>query len=237
MIKVNFILVLQCIFFINLAISQNVFYTENNIIEKQFVVTSINETIDVKTHLFHNSVDSQTIEWEVKAFMNIFSWEYYFCDIEVCYTLFDVITENSFKLAPNDTATLKFSVSPNLFSGSDSILLTSKISSIDSTEISIILKTSVSVDSSTTAISESNLTNLSLSLFPNPSGDFIYLNNDHDLKNIYLTIYNYLGEELTNIQIENKTNVLDIKSLSNGFYTAIITNNDKYLKTMHFFKK
>jgi hypothetical protein len=57
-----------------------------------------------------------------------------------------------------------------------------------------------------------------LSIFPNPSSDFIFL--DNDVKIIDFEIYNIMGKKMNNYRFENS--FIDINSLSDGVYILLI---------------
>jgi len=73
--------------------------------------------------------------------------------------------------------------------------------------------------------------NLSLSIFPNPSNEYIKLDADYIIESI--TIFNAMGQKITNFEYED--NILDVKNLTNGIY-VLNSIGDKKIITQTFIK-
>lgn len=58
-----------------------------------------------------------------------------------------------------------------------------------------------------------------LSIFPNPANDYIYLELPQAISNLYVTIYNSMGQEILNYSyIDGKNEPLDIRDFAKGIY-------------------
>lgn len=77
-------------------------------------------------------------------------------------------------------------------------------------------------------ISDFRVKNIRISVYPNPAQDFIFfhVDNDDEIKNIQIQIYNVMGEIVKGPEsIENsESNYINIKELKRGLYFLTISN-------------
>ena len=76
-----------------------------------------------------------------------------------------------------------------------------------------------------------------ISVYPNPSSDYISLNNDENVKSI--EIYSLVGRHVRSFNVEHTGERYDISDLQNSVYFVHIIGkiNDKPLMTLRFTKK
>lgn len=80
----------------------------------------------------------------------------------------------------------------------------------------------------TTEINDFSLSNF-ITIYPNPTNDILYMDNKENIKVKKITLYNFLGKKI--LQIEKNTNQISLKSLTKGVYfIKINTNKGNLLK-------
>ena len=79
-----------------------------------------------------------------------------------------------------------------------------------------------------------NSNDAKINIFPNPSNDVIYLISSKDLSENIFTIYDNLGRKTSIGSIKIKDNLIDISSLSKGFY--ILKVSGEINKSIRFMK-
>ncbi len=70
-------------------------------------------------------------------------------------------------------------------------------------------------------IVENQLENL-ISVFPNPTNDFITIENNNDQLSSTYVILNSLGQQILSGQLSGETTIVDIGGLSSGFYLLLV---------------
>jgi len=80
------------------------------------------------------------------------------------------------------------------------------------------------MDSVTTKINEINYQN-EIKTYPNPANDRVYI-NCAERQNVKMQIYNVVGECVLQRELSNRTNDIDISSLSKGIYIIKLTGTD-----------
>lgn len=66
--------------------------------------------------------------------------------------------------------------------------------------------------------------NTFISIYPNPAMDELFINADIE-KNASFLVYNILGEQVLNVNIENKLNIINTEDLANGMYVYQIVSS------------
>ena len=79
-----------------------------------------------------------------------------------------------------------------------------------------------------------NSNDTKINIFPNPSNDVIYLISSEDLSENIFTIYDNLGRKTSIGSIKIKDNLIDVSSLSKGFY--ILNISGEINKSIRFMK-
>ena len=78
----------------------------------------------------------------------------------------------------------------------------------------------------------------SISIYPNPSTDYINFSGLDNFEISEVTIFNQLGQISKRIEfISNKSNSVDVSDLSTGLYFVEITNSDNQKVNLNFIKK
>ncbi|HRN99744.1 MAG TPA: T9SS type A sorting domain-containing protein, partial [Flavobacterium sp.] len=67
-------------------------------------------------------------------------------------------------------------------------------------------------------------------LYPNPSSGFVTLHIPKHLVNSAVTIFNALGQKLTETQVKESTVLLNLADLPSGHYFIVIQNTDNIIK-------
>jgi len=62
-------------------------------------------------------------------------------------------------------------------------------------------------------------------VYPNPTSDFVFLDNINDVKNI--TLINSQGQKLENIPLNYSNNTIDLSKINNGVYFLNITSSER----------
>ena len=68
-----------------------------------------------------------------------------------------------------------------------------------------------------------------LCIYPNPSHDFIFLQNVQELKNASVNIFDISGRMVLDKNLFPKENMIDVSGLVEGCYMVVVTSNDTYL--------
>jgi predicted ATP-grasp superfamily ATP-dependent carboligase len=76
---------------------------------------------------------------------------------------------------------------------------------------------------------------LGIRLFPNPATDFITIQSDKYIKSVH--IYDYSGKLVRVIELNALQTIVSVNDLAKGFYSFIITTNDRSQKTMKLVKE
>jgi hypothetical protein len=72
-----------------------------------------------------------------------------------------------------------------------------------------------------------NVSNSAISIYPNPAGNYFYVENTGKLETaIRVEIFNSLGSLLISTLVENSTNRIDIQNLPVGVYFVKLKNGD-----------
>jgi hypothetical protein len=71
---------------------------------------------------------------------------------------------------------------------------------------------------SATSVQENQLTNIVLSIYPNPTNDFIHINASTSITNESYSIINTLGQTVLNGKVENDNTTINVQTLQAGVY-------------------
>ena len=82
---------------------------------------------------------------------------------------------------------------------------------------------------SSSATSTKNLISKDFSIFPNPSKDVFNIQHQLEGNQLYMSLYNQVGQLIMNEPIAGKNNQFDTKGLTNGVYFIQIRNNSSLL--------
>ncbi|MFH0864660.1 MAG: T9SS type A sorting domain-containing protein [Bacteroidota bacterium] len=85
-----------------------------------------------------------------------------------------------------------------------------------------------------TGINETD-TNSITSIYPNPSSDYITIDNMQDIN--FIRISNILGETVINMDVTNQTETINTSSLPNGIYFVSLINKNGICETKKFSKE
>lgn len=86
-----------------------------------------------------------------------------------------------------------------------------------------------------TGISEEEV--FSISLYPNPSVDFVYIEQDNARENLTAKIMDSQGKQVKLVQIQDELTQINIESLSNATYIISIYSDTLLLTSHQFIKK
>ena len=96
----------------------------------------------------------------------------------------------------------------------------------DVTDVYLLSIDNVSVTSSTMSIEEFTLENINYTF--NQESKILNVNSEEILSNI--EIYNMLGQEVLNENLNNKSNNIDLSNLSSGVYIVNVEGNNSKTK-------
>ena len=83
----------------------------------------------------------------------------------------------------------------------------------------------------TTGIEVTNI-NLQLSVYPNPTTDFLTLSvKDTELSDLNYQLYNLSGKLILQDQLRDQNTQIDMRNLSSATYLVKVSDNTKNLKT------
>lgn len=157
-------------------------------------------------------------------------WTSAVCDTNQCYLTF--VSTRDFELNGGESADVIMHLYPDGIAGEGEIKLTLEEENgnpADNIEITFFF----TVTDSTTGLDSPE--NFAVSLFPNPTNDFIALSENDVVKQI--TIYNILGTPMRRFNVQDGLRY-DISDLSSGIYLASLTDSKgQILKTLRVSKR
>lgn len=78
-----------------------------------------------------------------------------------------------------------------------------------------------------TSLSNNEFNKPKISMYPNPSKDYIYFTNTYLYKTISIEIYDYLGKKIKKMNVKSST--LNLSELNSGIYLIIVLDNEEVL--------
>jgi len=78
----------------------------------------------------------------------------------------------------------------------------------------------------TVGLEESKVQNSTFSIYPNPANNSITINYTGDLsQKTNIAIYNYLGQEIMQSNLQSKTSTINVSDITNGIYFVRVRTN------------
>jgi len=84
---------------------------------------------------------------------------------------------------------------------------------------------------------ENNLIAIGISVFPNPTSDFLRINiEDFQSEDLQYTLQDLQGKQLKNGQVTSSETKVEMTELASSTYILVITNNQQMVKTFKIIK-
>lgn len=172
--------------------------------------------------LFTNtSGASLSTTWSFNSFTMVpTSWSFGFCDNNSCYPISISSNSNTFTLDKDSSFHLSVHISPKGVSSDIVVPVSLNGGGLRKT---IYIKININA----TGITNEKIS--SINVYPNPTSDYLVIDNNM-LEADGLLIYNNMGKVVLNTTVENNTNI-DLSNFSNGNYIAVLTKENKKVFT------
>lgn len=218
-----------------LAYSQTISLTTADSLHLEEETTSLNDVFEHQTEIKSAAFSAAEIVWKIDSIYYPSAWELSLCDIAFCPIITDTTGTNTFTLPGKESSLLKMGYTPNGVSGSSYVRV--KIIAEGTSDEPLIMiytaKITANIESSINKISNNN----ALSLYPNPVTDKLYLTANENEAIQQIIIYNVIGKQVLNSEMNANTKTINVSNLDNGIYIVKMISKKGEAYSQSFVKK
>lgn len=194
-------------------------------------VSSNNDETVLYAYVRNDSTDTLTVRWRVNSNTSPVNWNVSYCDNTNCLDL-ATTTQSTFLLAPDSTSILKMAYLPFLEAGESNVSVSVSIDGVPGTAQNVIYYAKIEVNPNGISSLDVN----SLSIFPNPTTNFIQVKGIENANDVNaIEVYSIIGKKVMHKDILTLNDLkVDVHGLDNGVYLVKLFDNKKsvfYTKT------
>lgn len=234
MIK-NLLLFFVCFAITSSVDAQALTITPSDSVSVIQTVTSMNDELILYAYVKNDSSVDLTFKWRVVSSNSPAGWDVSYCDNTDCLDL-AFNNQNTFVLKADSTSILKMAYLPYLTSGESNIEMSVSIEGVPGSAVSVKYYAS----STAAPVGIKAIDAKTLSLFPNPTTNFIQVKGIENVSNVNaIEIYSIIGKKIMSTPVSSTSDLrVNVQNLENGVYLVkLFDNSQNVFYTKTFVKK
>lgn len=214
-----------CLFFLATSLNAQDFFIKMDTLEIHTQDANSDE-LAVKTYLVNNTAQALDVSYTINGGNLIQTdWDLGFCNDATCDNP-KVKVSGTFTMAAGDSTEIKVTLLPNGHTGFlDGLINFNATNNTNVDRLKAYYSLKVEADT-TTATSIVDINSKNVSVYPNPTSDYITIETNNETENTAVGIYSILGKQIY-YTTEYNQEAVDVREFKSGVYLIKLYNEQK----------